>query len=282
MIDAATLGEDLQVCLDSMKSMNLIDLLSTHGILQKLARECLIMSLREQVTFHGSDELKAIEALFADTPIPPPPSLQGDWILQIPTNFRASIQERWNLLRQQKWIESTYDPAVHSFFLDHRSSLEQFVYGLIRLNDQGLADELYLRLIDEESDFFSLAKQFSEGIEKYTMGIVGPVRRSDIHAKILEALDQLDPTETSPPLRIGSLVVLVHFIHRQDPILDYTTKVALYKEMFEKDIADTLAHHLPLIIPELIIDREKSLSNKSCLVDKSSHSTSLPNFLSKS
>lgn len=114
------------------------------------------------------------------------------------------------------------------------------------------------------------------------MGIVGPVRRSDIHAKILEALDQLDPTETSPPLRIGSLVVLVHFIHRQDPILDHTTKVALYKEMFEKDIADTLAHHLPLIIPELIIDCERSLSNKSCLVDKSSHSASLPNFLSKS
>ena len=281
MIDAASLDKDLQVCLDSMKSMNLIDLLSTQGILQKLAKECLVMHLRDQVVFQGSDERKAIEALFAEIPIPPPASLQGDWIVQLPANLRPTILERWNLLRQQKWIETTYEPVVNAYFLDHRRSLEQFVYGLIRLNDQGLADELYLRLIDEETDFFSLAKEFSKGIEQHTMGIIGPVRRADIHASILEALDQLEPNETAPPLRIGSLVVLVHFIHRQDPILDDTMKASLYKEMFEKDIADTLSHYLPTFVSRFSESQNQSSTKNTRSVKNHSTSASLPPFLSK-
>jgi len=250
-MDTSRLQQDLQHSLQSITSMPIIEMLSKYGILQKIAKDCLLMHVRNQVVFDGDDEPKAIQALFSDTPLEAPKTLKGNWISKLPSDHQAKILERWNLLRQQKWIETNYSSKVNAYFLDNRDQLEQLVYGVIRLNDQGLAQELYLRLMDDDESFFELAKEFSRGVERYTMGIVGPMRRSDVHHSIAEAIDKLKADEVAPPIRIGSLSVLVYLIHREEAVLDTKTKVQLFKEMFETDIAESLKQSLPSILTSL-------------------------------
>lgn len=251
MLDTAILLQELRSSLDSLKSTPLMDLLVNHQIIHKIAKDHILINLRNQVNFSGSDESKAIQALFADTQLIPPKSLEGDWIVQIPSDDRPKIMERWNLLRQQKWIETTYEELVESYFLSERPQLEQFVYSFIRLSDQGLADELYLRLIANESDFLTLAGEFSEGLNKYKMGICGPQRRSEIHPKIVEALEKLSNGDTAAPFAIRSSVLLVHLIHRQEASLDNEMKVFLYRQMFERELSEFLTRELPSLITQL-------------------------------
>ena len=251
MIDTTVLLEDLKISLDSIKSKPIIDLLIQYEIIQALAKDCILINLRNQLKFKGQDESKAIQALFAETQLVPPKSLEGDWILQIPSDHRSKILERWNLLRQQKWIEMKYEEKIETYFMNERPQLEQFVYSFIRLSDQGLADELYLRIIANESDFLTLAGEFSEGINKYKMGICGPQRRPDIHPKIVEALEKLNNGDTAAPFSIGSSVLLVHLIHRQEASLDDDIKVLLYRQMFERDLSNFLSQELPFLISQL-------------------------------
>ena len=49
------------------------------------------------------------------------------------------------------------------------------IYSLIRVKDFFKARELYLRIIGNEAEFGDLAAEFSEGIEKKTRGVVGPM-----------------------------------------------------------------------------------------------------------
>jgi len=261
MIDTTLLLQELRSSLDSIRSTPLLDLLVKYEIIQTIARDCILVNLRNQVKFSGSDETKAIQALFTDTQIVPPESLDGDWIVQIPSDDRSKILERWNLLRQQKWIEMTYEENVESYFLSERSQLEQFIYSFIRLSDQGLADELYLRIIADESDFLTLAGEFSEGLNKYKMGICGPQRRSDIHPKIVEVLEQLQNGDTAAPFAIGSSVLLVHLIHRQDASLDNEIKVFLYRQMFERELSEFLSRELPTLISQLSVPSVHSESS---------------------
>ena len=250
-MDTSKLQEDLQHSLHSIASMPIPELLSKYGILQKIAKDCLLMHVRNQVVFEGDDESKAIKALFSDTPLEAPKNLKGNWIDNLPSDHQAKILDRWNLLRQQKWIETNYSSKVNAYFLDNRAQLEQLVYGVIRLSDQGLAQELYLRLMDDDESFFELAKEFSRGIEKHTMGIVGPMRRSEMHHSLAEAIDKLKANEIAPPIRIGSLSVLICLIHREEAVLDEKTKVQLFKEMFEKDLTESVDRSLPSILSSL-------------------------------
>ncbi|WP_413331210.1 hypothetical protein [Synechococcus sp. WH 8017] len=59
-----------------------------------------------------------------------------------------------------------FDSQAETRFLERKESLDQATYSLLRVQDSGLAHELYLQLEAGEADFESLAKQYSEGPEK--------------------------------------------------------------------------------------------------------------------
>jgi hypothetical protein len=46
---------------------------------------------------------------------------------------------------------------------------------MIRLPNQGAAEELHLRLLDDNTDFVSLARSHSLGEKRFTRGFVGPM-----------------------------------------------------------------------------------------------------------
>ena len=106
-------------------------------------------------------------------------------------------------------------------------------------------------MIANESDFLTLAGEFSEGLNKYKMGICGPQRRSEIHPKIVEALEKLTNGDTAPPFAIGASVLLVHLIHRQEASLDNEMQVFLYRQMFERELSEFLSCELPSLITQL-------------------------------
>ena len=88
-------------------------------------------------------------------------------------------------------------------FLERKNQLDRVVYSLIRTKDLFLAQELYLRIEEGEESFADLASRFSEGPEKTTKGVVGPVSMTQAHPIVAEKLRTTKPGVNIPPLKVA-------------------------------------------------------------------------------
>jgi parvulin-like peptidyl-prolyl isomerase len=252
MLPCPHISSDLREAVARFALQPLPELLLQHGMLRSAARDAILFRLREEVSFSAEEEPIVLTRLWEGVPAEPPASLGGDWLSTLPELLRGPLGDRWNQIRQQKWIEDTYRDRLEPYFLERRADLEQVVYGMIRLKQQGAAEELYLRLLDDNADFGKLAQQYSLGEERFTHGLVGPMLISQPHATIRAVLQGLTVGEIHPPFRVDPWVLLVRMEHRIPASLTDATRLQLYNELFEADLNATLDAVLTEIYPQLI------------------------------
>ncbi len=95
--------------------------------------------------------------------------------------------------RLRRHCELVYLAKADARFLERKQQLDQVVYSLVRLKDEGLAQELYLQLQDEEASFADLGAHYAEGPERATRGIVVTVPLTQAHPQLVERL-RMAPT----------------------------------------------------------------------------------------
>jgi parvulin-like peptidyl-prolyl isomerase len=181
-----------------------------------------------------------------------PTSLAGDWIANLPDPLKLGMGQRWDQVRLQKLMETRYQERLEPYFLERRKDLEQVVYGLIRLHNQGAAEELYLRLIDDKADFSELARRHSLGEERFSHGLVGPMLISQPHPTIRAVLESLQVGEVHAPFRVDSWVLLVLLEHRQPARLNDATRIQLLQELLQQELDETLDALLAAFYPTLV------------------------------
>jgi parvulin-like peptidyl-prolyl isomerase len=252
MFPTDNLDTELQHAIAQLSQQPFAELLLQRGILRELVTTVLLRRLRDSVQFSAEEAPQVLTALWDGVPVEPPASLDGDWLAAVPEALRGPLSQRWDQIRQQKWIETHYHDKVEPFFLQRRADLEQVVYGMIRLRNQGAAEELYLRLIDDQADFGALARSYSLGEERFTRGLVGPMLISQPHPAIRAVLDKLTVGEVLPPFRVDQWVLLVQMEHRQPASLNDTTRLQLFTELFQIDLDATLDRTLQELYPKLL------------------------------
>ena len=240
MFDCPDLESELLAGIQDLASKPLAELLLQHGILRSMAQENLLRQLREGVSFTREEEPIIIERLWEGVEGEAPSSLAGDWIANLPDPLKLGMGQRWDQVRLQKLMETRYQDRVEPYFLERRKELEQVVYGLIRLHNQGAAEELYLRLINDGDDFSELAKEHSLGEERFTHGLVGPMLISQPHPTIRAVLESLKVGEVHAPFRVDSWVLLVLLEHRQPARLNDATRIQLLQELLQQEVDETL------------------------------------------
>ena len=252
MLPADHLLADLSDAVATIARQPFAELLLQRGILRQTASDLLLQRLRDSVSFTPEEEPLVLTRLWNGVPGDPPTSLRGDWIASLPELIQGPLRDRWNQIRLQKWTETTYSERLEPYFLERRADLEQVVYGMIRLRNQGAAEELYLRLLDDGADFGTLARTHSLGEERYTRGLVGPMLISQPHATIRTVLSKLTVGEVHPPFRVDTWVLLVQMEHRLPASLTDATRLQLYNELFQQDLEATLDQQLQAIYPTLL------------------------------
>ena len=259
MFECPGLESELLGGVEALASRPLAELLLQNGILRNMAQEILLRQLREGVSFTAEEEPVIIERLWEGVDVPPPHSLAGDWIAELPEPLKLGMGQRWDQVRLQKLMETRYVDRLEPYFLERRKDLEQVVYGLIRLHNQGAAEELYLRLIDDKADFTELARRHSLGEERFSHGLVGPMLISQPHATIRAVLESLKVGEVHAPFRVDSWVLLVLMEHRQPASLNDATRIQLQQELLQQDLDETLDAVLAAFYPTLVAAPESSI-----------------------
>lgn len=254
MLPTPHLQEDLKHSYECLRQQPFVELLKQRGILQSICKEIIVRRLIEDVQF-SAEECKLIrQNLFQGTSCKPPKHIDSAWIQNLPEPVRSQIGKRWDHLRIQKWMEDFYAEKIEAYFLGRRNELEQIVFRSIRVRHSGLADELYLKLVDDNASFGELARKYSIGEGRYTRGIVGPLEVAKLSQRIRDAVDTLIVGEISKPIPVAQTFLILQLEHRLPARLDEAMRSKLMEEMFQKDLECTLKQSIPLACSQLAND----------------------------
>lgn len=165
-----------------------------------------------------------------------------------------------------RFKEETWGNQVESHFLQRKPQLDRVIYSLIRTKNLGLAQELHFRLSDDGESFSELAKQYSEGQEAKTGGMVGPVELSVPHPTIGRLLQISQPMQLWAPTQVGEWAVIVRLEKLLPAQLDDAMRQRLLHEQFQafvqqqmqaspvkilaKDVAQPVAKKSPEAVSE--------------------------------
>lgn len=133
--------------------------------------------------------------------------------------------------RVLKWKEREFGHLVQAYFDQHRARMERVVYSLLRVQDAGVARELWLRIQEGEETFASLAQTYGGGVEKFTGGVVGPVPMGSMHPELAERLRTAREGELLKPFPVAELHLVARLEKRIPAVLDTQMRSGIIDEL---------------------------------------------------
>jgi parvulin-like peptidyl-prolyl isomerase len=162
--------------------------------------------------------------------------------------FAAFLWELTLPLRIQRHALAAYGAKAEARFLERKAHLDQVVYTLIRVQDPGLARELYLRVDNGEATMADLASEFSQGPEQKSQGLVGPVPLKQAHPKLFDQLRTHPPGNLIPPFQIEDWWLVVRVEQMVPAVFDDTMASTMAQELFNISIQQDVARIMQALL----------------------------------
>ena len=129
-------------------------------------------------------------------------------------NLNGLNDGRWEnfFIRKWQWLFwciNNFEDKVSNYYLERKSFLDLIEYSIIRVKNQNLADELFLRIKEKEETFEDIASKYSEGPEKKTNGHIGPVPLGKAHPLLAHLLQISEEGKVCSPKNIDSWWVIL-------------------------------------------------------------------------
>ncbi|MBO8206670.1 hypothetical protein HA149_06290 [Prochlorococcus marinus XMU1406] len=142
--------------------------------------------------------------------------------------WKEFISRKW---KWTKWCSKKFEDKLSNYYLERKSMLDKVNYSLIRVTSKNLADELYLRIKEEESSFETIAREYSEGPEKMTSGNIGPVPLGNAHPSLAKILEVSKKGQIWPPKKLESWWVIIKLNYLRSIPLDDKLSTLLSNEL---------------------------------------------------
>ena len=107
-----------------------------------------------------------------------------------------------------------------------------------------MAQELFLRIDGGESNFGDLAAKYSEGPERNTKGIVGPVSMTQAHPSVAELLRTSKPGLLLHPIQLGEWWIVLRLESYRPASFDEVMAERLSRELFDLWVNEELTRKM--------------------------------------
>jgi len=214
--------------------------LGRHGLLLPLLRQTVVSEAvqavalsqeeREQAQANWAQQngIRSAEMLTAHLQAHGMSEADAVWQAELPLRVSRHCQEHFVHRAEQR-------------FLARKNQLDQVIYSLLRVEDAALARELYLRIAEGEADFAELAAGYSQGPERSTRGVVGPVPILQAHPALAELLRTSRPGQLQPPLRIEQWWLVVRLESLRSASFDTEMRDRMARELFDEWVDEEVA-----------------------------------------
>ena len=145
-----------------------------------------------------------------------------------------------------------------SLFLRYKDRLDRVLYGLIRVDDAPLAQDLFYAIDAGELRFGEAARLHSKGPEARTQGIVGPVDLGTPHPAISGRLRTAQPGELLAPFQIEQWHIILQLHYRFAAEFDDESKVFLQELTLRSLVSESVTPELEQLLTALAEVHEQS------------------------
>ncbi|MEO1445900.1 MAG: peptidylprolyl isomerase [Cyanobacteria bacterium J06635_11] len=219
----------IQIGSKSIDTPTLVQKLLQYRLLEKFVQETVIDELLENVT---CDPDMAYEIFCQERKLQTEEQRQA-WCQQAHFTREQMRAEAIRDFRLHQFKEETWGDRLKTFFLQRKDQLDRVIYSLIRTKDKELARELYFRLCDDGESFADVARQYSEGQESQTGGLVGPVELSVPHPTLAKILRVSYDGQLWEPTQIGDWLIIVRCEKLIPAKLDEAMRKRILHEQFQ-------------------------------------------------
>ncbi|NDJ23935.1 peptidylprolyl isomerase [Nostoc sp. B(2019)] len=233
--------ETIQIGNRTITASELIPLLASYLMLPHLQRELIIDEAIEQISRSANavvvectpeEVAQAQQQFYAEKQLNSEADIQAWMAYQglTPDQLEAVTTRK---LKIEKFKQAVWGNKLESYFFQCKAKLDKVIYSLLRTQDVGIAQELYFRIQDQENSFAEVAREYSQGPEAQTGGLVGPIELNALHPVMVQMLSSSQPGQILPPARVAEWFVIVRLEKFIPAKLDEPMKVRLLNELFE-------------------------------------------------
>lgn len=213
---------------------DILSKLASYRMLPQLRRESIIDRAIASVSYTEAELSAALAQFYVQN------QLTDDTKLQAWLEHHSMSQEFLEtvfvlrLLKIEKFKHQEWNHQLDSYFLERKLAFEQAIFSLIRVEEAGVARELYYRLQEEEESFAELARKYSLGSEAKNNGLIDKVRLSDLDLRLAQILYTSQPGQVLSPIQIEDIWVIVRLESYFPARLNEEMRQYLLNELFEQ------------------------------------------------
>lgn len=227
--------------------------LAKHGLLRALLRQVVLSQCLADEQLSDEERQVALDDFARARRLTSKADLERYQQALLLTPEALSLQVE-RPIRLQRHCQRLYGGKAEARFLERKTQLDRVVYSLVRVADEGLARELYLQLLDGEANFADLAATYSEGPERSTRGIVGPVPLTQAHPQLVQRLRTAPQGEVQEPFRIEQWWLVFRLESLTAASFDESMTRQMSQELFEQWLESEV---------ESLMDRVRDLLQQS-------------------
>lgn len=231
----------LQVGDRAIMAEEVLPLLTGYQMLPQLLQELLVDQAVSAIELTAEEAAAAHQQFYTQNQITEADDRQA-WLSQYGMTEAQMEALATRGVRLEQFKQTTWGPKLESYFLTRKGQLDKVIYSLIRVQDLGIAQELYFRILEGEQRFAELAREYSQGPEAQTDGLIGPVELSVPHPTLAQLLSLSQPGQLSPPTRVGDWLVMVRLEKFIPAQLDEAMRRRLLNECFNTWLQEQLSH----------------------------------------
>jgi parvulin-like peptidyl-prolyl isomerase len=228
---STNINEVLHIGTVEIPTQDIIPLLTKYQMLPNLLREIIIDEAIKSIECTEQEAEISIKQFCEKNQITSDEHLQS-WLHLHGIEPSAFTSIATRDVRIEKFKHQTWENKLESYFMTRKTQLDRVIYSLLRTSDMGIAQELYFRILEGEQTFAELAREFSQGQEKETGGLIGPVELSNPHPAIAKLLLANTPGQLCAPIPLGEWIVIVRLERFIPSQLDQQMRQRLLNELF--------------------------------------------------
>jgi hypothetical protein len=212
---------------------NLLPLLASYQMLPQLRRELIIDQAIAAVTCTPEEITQVQQHFFKQQQIKSEVEL-NQWMNHYGVDHGQLPDMMTRPLRIEKFKQMTWGAKLDGHFLTRKSQFDKVLYSLLRVKELATAQELYFRLQAGEESFATLAREYSQGPEAQTGGLVGPFDLSSLQPNLAQILASSQPGQVSQPVYLNEWFVVVRLEKFLAAQLDEPMRQRLLNDLFKE------------------------------------------------
>lgn len=210
----------------------IVPLLKQYGMLPQLLKEIVIDNATASIGLSEEEVQNAYKQFYQQQQLGDEEQLQA-WLKSRGWERQQLEYLVTRTIKLEKFKQETWGTKLESYFMQRKEKLDKVIYSLIRIKDIAIAQELYFRVQENEQPFAELAREYSQGPEAQTGGLIGPVELGVPHPILAKMLLKSQPGQVLPPTRLGDWILIVRLDNFIPAQLDAATQQRLLNEQFE-------------------------------------------------